>query len=94
MKKHLTFLSGFLLFFMVLNQSHAQTRIVNTVTIIDTTHFSKVFEEVRHYRIFLPPDYFSQAEKRYPVIYYFHGYGGRYNGPAEGIQSQSAESRY
>jgi len=94
MKKHLIFLSGFLLFFMVLNQSNAQTRIVNTVTIIDTTHFSKVFEEVRHYRVFLPPDYFTQPEKRYPVIYYFHGYGGRYNGPAEGIQSQSAESRY
>ena len=64
------------------------------VTIIDTTHFSKVFNEERHYRIFLPPDYYVSEEKRYPVIYYFHGYAGRYNGPADGVQSQSAESRY
>jgi len=49
---------------------------------------------MRHYRVFLPPDYHKNPSKKYPVIYYFHGYGGRYNGPAEGIQSQSAESRY
>jgi hypothetical protein len=64
------------------------------VTIIDTTHFSKVFNEERHYRIFLPPDYHVSEEKHYPVIYYFHGYAGRYNGPEDGVQSESAESRY
>ena len=94
MKNYLVFLCGSLLFFMILNQSDAQIRKVNTVTIIDTVHFSQVFNEERNYRIFLPPDYYNDSEKRYPVIYYFHGYGGRYNGPANGIQSQSAESRY
>jgi hypothetical protein len=94
LKKNLVFISGFLLFFIVFNESVAQTRTVNTVTIIDTVHFSNVFNAERHYRVILPPDYFIRPKKRYPVIYYFHGYGGRYNGPAEGIQSQSAESRY
>ena len=73
-----------------LSQKHKAYR----VRIIDTTHYSKIFDEVRNYRIFLPPEYDSQPEKRYPVIYYFHGYAGRFNGPAEGIQSQTAESRY
>lgn len=50
--------------------------------ILDRTHDSRVFSETRHYRIFLPPDYES-SNKRYPVIYWFHGYGERYNkGPA------------
>jgi len=31
--------------------------------------------EIRNYRVFLPPDYFI-SEKRYPVLYWFHGSGG------------------
>lgn len=50
--------------------------------ILDRTHQSRVFHETRHYRIFLPPSYETPV-KRYPVIYWFHGYGERYNkGPA------------
>jgi hypothetical protein len=50
--------------------------------ILDRTHESQVFHETRHYRIFLPPAYPSSTN-RYPVIYWFHGYGERYNqGPA------------
>ena len=50
--------------------------------ILDCSHESRVFKETRHYRIFLPPDYES-SKKRYPVIYWFHGYTERYNkGPA------------
>jgi len=50
--------------------------------ILDCAHESRILHETRHYRIFLPPDYESSA-KRYPVIYWFHGYGERYNkGPA------------
>ena len=30
----------------------------------------------RDLRIFLPPNYFESGDKRYPVIYYLHGYGG------------------
>jgi len=49
----------------------------------DATHESRVFGETRHYRIFLPPDYDTSA-KRYPVIYWFHGYSERYNKPVAG----------
>lgn len=48
--------------------------------ILDETHESQVFRESRHYRIFLPPDYASSG-KRYPVIYWFHGWSERYNKP-------------
>ena len=30
----------------------------------------------RDLRIYLPPNYFDSENKRYPVIYYLHGYGG------------------
>ena len=47
---------------------------------MDETHESQVFDETRHYRIFLPPDY-ATSGKRYPVIYWFHGWSERYNKP-------------
>src|SRR5262245_32620364 len=43
----------------------------------DRTHPSKVFGELRNYRILLPPDYESSG-KAYPVIYYFHAHSDRY----------------
>jgi len=48
--------------------------------ILDETHESRVLGETRHYRIFLPPDY-TASGKRYPVIYWFHGWSERYNKP-------------
>ncbi len=48
--------------------------------ILDETHESQVFHETRHYRIFLPPEY-ATSGKRYPVIYWFHGWSERYNKP-------------
>lgn len=50
------------------------------VTILDGRHYSSVFGETRNYRIFLPPGYFEHPEKRYPVIYFFHGWSQRYFG--------------
>ena len=44
---------------------------------LDCTYASKVFNEDRHYRLFLPPDY-NTSNKAYPVIYYFHGHSDRY----------------
>lgn len=41
----------------------------------DTSHFSKVFNKNKPYRIFLPDTYHT-TRKRYPVIYYFHGNTG------------------
>ncbi len=43
----------------------------------DRTHFSKLFDENRNYRLFLPVDY-QTSGKSYPVIYYFHGHSDRY----------------
>ncbi len=51
--------------------------------ILDRAHYSRVFNESRNYRIFLPPDY-QTSGKRYPVIYWFHGYGERCNTPVAG----------
>lgn len=50
----------------------------NLFTQKDSSFFSKAFDTVRWYRIYLPSDYDAEATKRYPVIYYFHGWGGRY----------------
>ncbi len=50
------------------------------VTIIDTFHYSTVLGEIRNYRIFLPPGYEENPQKRYPVIYYYHGWSQRYFG--------------
>ncbi|ACT92955.1 alpha/beta hydrolase [Dyadobacter fermentans] len=60
----------------------------------DRTHYSEVFRETRNVRLILPPDYYQHPERRYPVIYYFHGNAGRFNGPAEGEVSRSGEARY
>ena len=54
--------------------NHAQE--AGGVTIIDSRHYSNTFGEVRNYRIFLPPGYYK-SEKRYPVIYFFHGWSQR-----------------
>src|SRR5216684_603090 len=48
--------------------------------VLDETHESQIFGETRHYRIFLPGDY-ATSGKRYPVIYWFHGWSERYNKP-------------
>ncbi len=42
---------------------------------VDKTHFSKVFNREKPYRIFLPAEYYISG-KRYPVIYFFHGNTG------------------
>jgi hypothetical protein len=44
----------------------------------DRSFYSEAFDAERWYRIYLPLNYRQDEAKRYPVIYYFHGYGGRY----------------
>jgi putative esterase len=39
-----------------------------------------MFGEARNYRIFLPPHYFDNPQKKYPVIYFLHGWSQRYFG--------------
>lgn len=76
------------------SQVFAQSPDKAATTIKDQTYDSKVFDKERHCRIFLPPGYEANPDKHYPVIYFFHGFAGRYNGPAEGEQSVSGEVRY
>lgn len=73
----LIFISRFLflgMFFLRLN-SYA-----GDVTIIDSRHYSNVFGEIRNFRVFLPPGYYENPGKRYPVIYFYHGWSQRYFG--------------
>ncbi len=72
----------------------SQQNIERHAIIEDKVHFSQTFGEERNYRVILPPDYYTSEDKSYPVIYYFHGFAGRFNGPAEGTHSVSAEVRY
>ncbi len=50
------------------------------VTILDCKHYSNIFGEIRDFRIFLPPGYADNPLKRYPVIYFYHGWSQRYFG--------------
>lgn len=43
----------------------------------DISHNSQVFGKEKTYRLYLPDNY-KQSGKKYPVIYFFHGWGGRY----------------
>ncbi len=43
----------------------------------DEFHFSRTFNREKPYRIFLPENY-DASQKRYPVIYYFHGNTGNH----------------
>src|SRR6478609_3284304 len=67
-------------FFLILSAFHANAQFADKVTILDSRHYSKVFGEIRNYRIFLPPGYFDNVQKRYPVIYFLHGWSQRYFG--------------
>ena len=44
----------------------------------DASFYCNAFETERDYRIYLPADYDINPDKEYPVVYYFHGWGGRY----------------
>jgi len=68
-----------LLFFTV--TTSAQNR--DSVTIIDGRHYSHAFGEDRNYRVFLPPSYFARPDKRFPVIYFYHGWSQRYFGSSD-----------
>ena len=49
----------------------------NSTAYTDTAHYSKVFGHSKYYRLYLPAGY-GASQKRYPVIYFFHGWGGRH----------------
>jgi enterochelin esterase-like enzyme len=49
----------------------------------DTFHYSTVFKTNKPYRVFLPEDY-KTSQKKYPVIYFFHGNQGDHQFNMEG----------
>ncbi|HJS53624.1 MAG TPA: alpha/beta hydrolase-fold protein, partial [Chitinophagaceae bacterium] len=61
---------------------HSNGQNTGDVTIIDSKHYSNVFGEIRNFRIFLPPHYLDTPPKKYPVIYFLHGWSQRYFGDA------------
>ncbi len=61
-------------------------------TILDKNHYSTVLGEIRDYRIFLPPGYDENSSKRYPVIYYYHGWSQRYFGSINDFKTDEGES--
>ncbi|QDT07073.1 Carbohydrate acetyl esterase/feruloyl esterase precursor [Rubripirellula lacrimiformis] len=58
----------------------ADAKSSDEAAISDGSHYSTVFAGHRNYRIFTPPSYATQTSKRYPVIYFFHGWNQRYFG--------------
>ncbi|HEY1497552.1 MAG TPA: alpha/beta hydrolase-fold protein [Candidatus Solibacter sp.] len=59
-----------LLFLIACSAAQAYQR---TAVIQDLSHRSQVMDGPRAYRVYLPPDY-AKSPKRYPVVYWFHGY--------------------
>lgn len=72
--------SGVFLLIVCLNAFYSDVYSQKEVTIIDSNHYSSVFGETRNYRVFLPPGYSNSPEKRYPVIYFYHGWSQRFFG--------------
>ena len=50
----------------------------------DVEYFSEAFDTKRNYRVYLPKNY--DESKKYPVVYYFHGWSGRYKWDAYGLE--------
>lgn len=71
--KRFFFFSGILFNCLVTVTARSQT----TASYTDTSHYSRVFGHSKSYRLYLPEGY-SSSGKRYPVIYFFHGWGGRH----------------
>jgi enterochelin esterase-like enzyme len=65
-----------ILVFLYAFQAYAQTS-VPVDSFQDRSHFSKVFNTQKHYRLYLPAGY-QKSNVKYPVIYFFHGWGGRH----------------
>ena len=62
------------------------------ISIQDKTHYSSVFGEIRNYRIFFPPGYGENPLKKYPVIYFYHGWSQRYFGSINDFKADEGES--
>ncbi|MBK6281520.1 MAG: hypothetical protein IPF54_01570 [Draconibacterium sp.] len=85
----LSFISILFLFTILLFSGRAFSQ---DITILDKAHYSSVFGEIRNYRIFLPKGYDENSSKRYPVIYFYHGWSQRYFGSINDFKSDEGKS--
>ncbi len=70
-------LSGIILTFIFFSYEIRAQDTSKTGAYSDLSHESKVFGHKKFFRLYLPQGYESSSE-HYPVIYFFHGWGGRY----------------
>ena len=80
-------LIGIILMITSLSRDIQAQDISKTGAYTDLSHESKVFGHKKYYRIYLPQGYELSTE-RYPVIYFFHGWGGRH------FKDESAKLEY
>ncbi len=74
------FCVAFFMYSAALQSQRLNSNSTQKAEIKDLYHYSSVFSAQRNYRIFLPPGYNENITKRYPVIYFFHGWAQRYFG--------------
>jgi hypothetical protein len=79
-------IGSLLLLLSVASAAHASEALIS-----DRSHLSEVLRETRNFRIFLPGDY-GESGKRYPVIYWFHGYSERHNRPVQGQKDRNYDT--
>ncbi len=46
--------------------------------LFDADFWSSTLQQTMTFRVYLPPDYFRDEERRYPTLYMLHGAGGSY----------------
>src|SRR5689334_22027037 len=57
--------------------AHAQSTALNGY-LFDAELWSPILGQEMTFRVYLPPDYYSNTERRYPALYMLHGAGGNY----------------
>jgi poly(3-hydroxybutyrate) depolymerase len=80
MKSEKNYLIEIIVISIIISVLKVSPVVAGDVMILDSRHYSSVFGEVRNFRIFLPPGYYDNTQKRYPVIYFMHGWSQRYFG--------------
>ena len=60
--------------------------------VFDSSLDSPILGRVMPYRVYLPPEYFSEPTRRFPVMYMLHGAGGSYTEWSDSFLPQQLDS--
>src|SRR3954453_10678014 len=63
---------------MLPTAAHAQSSTSLQGYQFDAQMWSPTLQQEMTFRVYLPPDYFRDEERRYPTLYMLHGAGGNY----------------